>query len=117
RAQRHLLPTALPPQQGAALAAPLPAWQGSRRTVSAGTQGPMADACARPRVTLGQDGLPERPGGGGSQPPCPSAPAPPPGISRAPAGLPCRPLVGLAAIRWAVEPGWEAGNRALGMAH
>jgi hypothetical protein len=60
RAKRHLLPTALPPQSVAALAATLPAWQWYRRTVSAGTKGPIAYDFARHRVTLCKDGLPER---------------------------------------------------------
>jgi SRSO17 transposase len=60
RAKRHLLPTALPPQSVAALAATLPAWQWYRRTGSEGTKGPMAYDFARQRVTLWKDGRPER---------------------------------------------------------
>jgi len=62
RATRHLRPTALPPQRVAALAAPLPAWQGDRRPVAEGPKGPIADDWARHRVTLCKDGLPERTG-------------------------------------------------------
>jgi SRSO17 transposase len=60
RAKRHVLPTTLPPQSVAALAATLPAWQWYRRTVSEGTKGPIAYDFARHRVTLCKDGLPER---------------------------------------------------------
>jgi SRSO17 transposase len=51
RAKRRLRPTASTPQRVAALAAPLPAWQWSRRQVSEGTKGPMAYDVARHRVT------------------------------------------------------------------
>jgi hypothetical protein len=60
RAQRPLRPTASAPPSVAALAAPLPAWQWYRRTVSEGTKGPLEYDFARHRVTLCQDGLPER---------------------------------------------------------
>ena len=51
----HTAPSAV-----AAVAASLPMSSWYQRTVFAGTQGPMADAFARQRVTLGQDGLPDR---------------------------------------------------------
>jgi SRSO17 transposase len=60
RATRPLRPTASAPQSVAALAATLPAWQWYRRTVSEGTKGPIESDFARHRVTLCQDGLPER---------------------------------------------------------
>lgn len=44
----------------AAGAASLPASRWYRRTVSEGTKGPLADELARTRVTLCQEGLPER---------------------------------------------------------
>jgi hypothetical protein len=44
----------------AALAAGLPASSWYRRPVSEGTKGPLVSECARQRITLGKDGLPER---------------------------------------------------------
>lgn len=44
----------------AALAARLPSSRWYRRTVSAGTKGPLTSAVARQRVTLCKEGLPER---------------------------------------------------------
>jgi len=117
RAQRHLLPTALPPQSVAALAATLPAWQWYRRTVSAGTKGPIAYDFARHRGTLWKDGLPERTvwlvikRTRGPEPTSAYA------ISNAPASTPLRTLVWLSGIRWAVEQCCEEGETALGMAH
>jgi hypothetical protein len=49
-----------PPRRVATVAARLPASSGDRRQVSAGTQGPLEYAVARPRVTRYQDGLPDR---------------------------------------------------------
>src|SRR5215468_3082522 len=48
------------PRAVAAVAASLPASSWSQRTVAEGPQGPMGEALARTRVTLWQDGLPER---------------------------------------------------------
>ena len=45
----------------AALAARLPASSWYRRKVSEGTKGPLEYECARQRVTLVKEGLPERP--------------------------------------------------------
>jgi len=117
RAQRQLLPTALPPQSVAALAATLPAWQWYRRTVSEGTKGPIAYDFARHRVTLCKDGLPERTvwlvikRTRGPEPTYAYA------ISNAPASTPFRTLVWLSGIRWAVEQCCEEGKTELGMAH
>jgi SRSO17 transposase len=117
RAKRRLLPTALPPQRVAALAATLPAWQWYRRTVSEGTKGPIEYDFARHRVTLGKDGLPERTvwlvikRTRGSEPTYAYA------ISNAPASTPFRTLVWLSGIRWAVEQCFEEGKTELGMAH
>jgi SRSO17 transposase len=117
RAQRQLLPTALPPQSVAALAATLPAWQWYRRTVSEGTKGPIAYDFARHRVTLCKDGLPERTvwlvikRTRGPEPTYAYA------ISNAPASTPFRTLVWLSGIRWAVEQCFEEGKTELGMAH
>ena len=117
RAKRHLLPTALPPQSVAALAATLPAWQWYRRTVSEGTKGPITYDFARHRVTLGKDGLPERTvwlvikRTRGPEPTYAYA------ISNAPVSTPFRTLVWLSGIRWAVEQCFEEGKTELGMAH
>jgi SRSO17 transposase len=117
RAKRHLLPTALPPQSVAALAATLPAWQWYRRTVSEGTKGPIEYDFARHRVTLCKDGLPERTvwlvikRTRGPEPTYAYA------ISNAPASTPFRTLVWLSGIRWAVEQCFEEGKTELGMAH
>jgi len=117
RAKRHLLPTAVPPQSVAALAATLPAWQWYRRTVSEGTKGPIAYDFARHRVTLCKDGLPERTvwlvikRTRGPEPTYAYA------ISNAPASTPFRTLVWLSGIRWAVEQCFEEGKTELGMAH
>jgi len=117
RAKRHLLPTALPPQKVAALAATLPAWQWYRRTVSEGTQGPIAYDFARHRVTLCKDGLPERTVWLVIKRTCSSAPTYAYAISNAPASIPLRTLVWLSGIRWAVEQWFEEGKIELGMAH
>ena len=117
RAQRQLLPTALPPQSVAALAATLPAWQWYRRTVSEGTKGPIAYDFARHRVTLCKDGLPERTvwlvikRTRGPEPTYAYA------IRNALASTPFRTLVWLSGIRWAVEQCFEEGKTELGMAH
>ena len=67
-------------------------------------------------MTLGQDGLPDRPVWRVLK--RPRGPEPPSAYasSHAPARIPCRTLVGLSGIRWAVEPCLEAGQTALGMA-
>jgi SRSO17 transposase len=117
RAKRHVLPTTLPPQSVAALAATLPAWQWYRWTVSEGTKGPIAYDFARHRVTLCKDGLPERTvwlvikRTRGPEPTYAYA------ISNAPASTPLRTLIWLSGIRWAVEQCFEEGKTELGMAH
>jgi hypothetical protein len=86
-------------------------------TVSEGTQGPIAYAFARQRVTLCKDGLPERPvwlvikqtlGGELTYSYY---------ISHAPARTPLRTFVWRSGRRWAVEQCFEEGNTELGMAH
>src|SRR5215471_11483876 len=117
RTKRHLLPTALPPQSVAALAATLPAWQWYRRKVSEGTKGPIAYDFARHRVTLCKDGLPDRTvwlvikRTRGLEPTYSYY------SSNAPASTPLRTFVWLRGIRWAVEQCFEEGKTALGMAH
>ena len=117
RTQRHLRPTASAPQSIAAVAATLPARQWYRRTVSEGTKGPIAYDFARHRVTLGKDGLPERPVWLVLKRTCGAEPTYGYAISNAPASIPFRTLVWLSGIRWAVEQGCEEGKTALGMAH
>jgi SRSO17 transposase len=117
RAKGHLRPTASAPQSVAALAATLPAWQGYRRTVSEGTTGPIEHDFARHRVTLCQDGLPERTVWLVIKRPRGPEPTYAYALSNAPASGPFRTLVWLSGIRWAVEPCFEEGKTALGMAH
>ena len=77
----------------------------------------MASDCARHRVTLGKDGLPERPvwlvskGTRGPEPTDAYA------IRKAPGSTPFRTLVWLSGIRWAVEQCCEEGHTQRGMAH
>jgi hypothetical protein len=44
-----------------AAVASLPTSRGDHRKVAEGTKGPLTYACARQRVTLGKEGLPDRP--------------------------------------------------------
>jgi hypothetical protein len=60
RGKRVVIASDNAPSMVATVAAPLPASSGYRRTVSEGTKGPIAYACARQRVTLGKSGLPDR---------------------------------------------------------
>ena len=116
RAKRHLRPTASAPQSVAALAATLPAWQWYRRTVSEGTKGPIAYDCARHRVTLCKDGLPEHTVWLVSKRTRSPEPTYAYALSHAPASTPFRTLVWLSGIRWAVEQWFEEGKTELGMA-
>ena len=72
-------------------------------------------ACARPRVTLGQEGLPDRTVWLGIKRTWGAAPSSTYAIRNASASPPWRPLVGLRGLRWAVEHCFEAGTTALGM--
>ena len=63
RPKRVLAPLAAPALPVDAFAHRLSPSRWSRRTVSEGTKGPLASACARTRVTRGKEGLPERTGG------------------------------------------------------
>ena len=60
RAKRVVASPTPTPLTVTALAESLPSAAWYRRTVSEGTQGPMAYALARKRVTLCKEGLPER---------------------------------------------------------
>ena len=57
---KRVVASANAPGSVAALAASLPASRWSRRQVSEGTKGPIVYTCARQRVTLCKEGLPER---------------------------------------------------------
>jgi hypothetical protein len=61
RSKRVVVGGAPEPCPVAAVAASLPASRWYRRTVSEGTTGPITYECARQRVTLCKEGLPERP--------------------------------------------------------
>jgi SRSO17 transposase len=105
------------PSTVAAVATSLPPSSWYRRQVSEGTKGPIVYAFARPRVTLCQDGLPDRTvwllikRTLGAEPSYAYA------ISNAPASTPLSTLVWLSGLRWAVEQCFEEGKTELGMAH
>ena len=104
------------PDTVAALATNLPASSWYRRTVSAGTKGPIADECARQRVTLCHDGLPARPVWLVSQRTLGAEPSYAYSISNAPVSTPLSLCGWFSGVRWAVEQCCEAGKTALGMA-
>ncbi len=101
----------------AALATRLPASSWYRRQVSEGTKGPIMYTFARQRVTLCQEGLPERTvwlvikRREGPEPSYTYS------ISNAPASTPLRILVWLSGLRWAIEQCFEEGKTELGMDH
>jgi len=64
-----------------------------RRMVSEGTQGPIADAFARKRVTLSKDGLPKRTGWLGLTRTLGSSPTDSSSLSTAPESTPLRLFV------------------------
>jgi len=105
------------PRTVAAVAANLPASCWYQRTVSAGTKGPMVYAFARQRVTLCKEGLPERTVWLVSKRTLGADPVYSYAISHAPASTPWRTFVWLSGVRWAIEPCFEEGKTALGMAH
>jgi SRSO17 transposase len=77
----------------------------------------MVEAFARQRVTLCQEGLPDRTVWLVSQRTLGAAPVYADYIRNAPASTPWRPFVWLSALRWAIEQGCEEGKTELGMAH
>jgi len=85
--------------------------------VSEGTKGPIMYTFARQRVTLCQEGLPERTvwlvikRREGPEPSYTYS------ISNAPASTPLRILVWLSGLRWAIEQCFEEGKTELGMDH
>jgi hypothetical protein len=99
------------------VAARLPASSWYRRTVAEGTKGPIAYDCARPRVTLGQDGLPDRTVWLLIKRTWGAEPAYADSMSHAPASPPWRTLGWFSGLRWAVEQCFAAGKTELGMAH
>jgi SRSO17 transposase len=105
------------PSSVAALAASLSAASWDQRTVAEGTKGPMTYAFARQRVTLGKDGLPERPVWLVIKRTLGAEPTYSYYISNAPASTPRRTFVWLSGLRWAVEQGFEESKTELGMAH
>jgi SRSO17 transposase len=100
-----------------AFAARLPASSWYRRTVSEGTKGPITYACARQRVTLCKEGLPERTVWLVIKRTLGDEPTYSYYISNAPASTPLRTFVWLSGLRWAVEQCFEEGKTELGMAH
>jgi SRSO17 transposase len=91
-----------------------PLW--SRRPVAEGTQGPMAYAVTNRRGTRCRDGLPDRAVGLLSQRPRGAAPSYWYDLSNAPRSPRFPTFVGLSGVRWAIEPGVEDAQTALGMA-
>jgi len=105
------------PRSVAAVAASLPASSWYQRTVSEGTQGPIAYAFARQRVTLCKEGLPERTVWLVIKRTMGVELTYSYYISNAPASTPLRTFVWLSGVRWAVEQCFEAGKTELGLAH
>ena len=105
------------PRSVAAVAASLPASSWYRRTVSAGTKGPITYAFARQRVTLCKEGLPERTVWLVIKRTLGADPVYSYAISNAPASTPLRTFVWLSGLRWAIEQCFEEGKTELGMAH
>jgi SRSO17 transposase len=87
----------------AALAARLPTSRWYRRQVSEGTKGPIEYACARQRVTLATEGLPERTVWLVIKRPSGAEPVYSYAMSHAPVSTPLRTFVWLSGVRWAIE--------------
>jgi SRSO17 transposase len=117
RAKRVVLAPDSAPSTVATVAASLPASSWYRRQVSEGSKGPIKYEFARQRVTLGQDGLPERTvwlvlkRTMGPEPSYAYA------ISNAPVSTPLSTFVWLSGLRWAIEQCFEEGKTELGMDH
>src|SRR5713101_1693101 len=88
-----------------------------RRTVSEGTEGPIAYAFASKRVTLSKEGLTDRTGWLVIKRTLGSSPTYSYYLSNAPASTPLRLFVWLSGVRWAIEQGFEETKTARGMAH
>jgi hypothetical protein len=100
-----------------AVAASLPASRWYRRTVSAGTKGPIIYEFARQRITLCKDGLPERAVWLVLKRTLGVEPTYIYYSSNAPVSTPLRTFVWLSGVRWAIEPCFEEGKTELGMDH
>jgi hypothetical protein len=88
-----------------------------RRTVSAGTKGPIAYEFARKRVTLSKAGLPDRTAWLVLKRTLGAEPTYWYSLSNAPESTPLRLFVWLSGVRWAIEQGCEETKTELGMAH
>ena len=117
RSKRVVLESTPAPSIVADLAASLPASRWYRRKVSEGTKGPIAYECARQRVTLCKDGLPDRTVWLVIKRTLGAEPSYSYAISNAPVSTPLSLFVWLSGVRWAVEQCFEEGKTELGMAH
>ena len=117
RSKRVVVESVPAPSTVAALAQSLPASRWYRRKVSEGSKGPIEYACARKRVTLCQDGLPDRTVWLIIKRTLGAAPSYFYDISNAPSSTPLSLFVWLSGVRWAVEQCFEEGKTELGMAH
>jgi SRSO17 transposase len=117
RAKRVVAPATQAPVTVEALAQSCASSCWYRRTVSEGTKGPIVYACARKRVTLSKEGLPDRTGWLVSKRTLGASPTYSYYFSNAPARTPLRLFVWLSGVRWAIEQGFEETTTALGMAH
>lgn len=117
RAKRVVVATVPDACPVAAVAEDLPAARWSRRTVSAGTKGPIEYAFARQRVTLCKEGLLGRSVWLVIKRPVGADPAYSYAIRNAPASTPLSPLVWLSGVRWAMEQCFAESKTALGMDH
>jgi SRSO17 transposase len=117
RAKRVVVAPHHAPSSVAAVAASLPASSWYQRTVSEGTKGPIVYECARTRVTLCKDGLPERTVWLVMKRTVGVKKTYSYYISNAPVSTPLRTFVWLSGLRWAIEQGFEEAKTELGMAH
>jgi hypothetical protein len=117
RAKRVVVDPDSTPNTVAAVAASLPASRWYRRKVSEGTKGPIAYAFARQRVTLCQDGLPDRTVWLVLKRTLGAEPSYAYAISNAPVSTSLSTFVWLSGLRWAVEQCFEEGKTELGMDH
>jgi len=102
---------------GATGAAHLPASSWYCRQVSEGTQGPIASAFARQRVTLCKEGRPARTVWLVLKRTVGAPPLYASSISNAPVSTPWRTFVWLSGVRWAMEQCFEEGKTARGLEH
>lgn len=115
--KRVVVASAPAPSPVAALAASLPTSSWYRRQVSHGPQGAIEYEFARKRVTLCQDGLPDRTVWLVIKRTLGTQPSYVYFISNAPASTPLSLLVGLSGVGGAVAQCVEEGNTELGMSH